>query len=80
MLVNVALHENRRDVGVEPDREEHRRQLDGLPADHSRGLGDGECVKVDDAVEDVAVVLARHPVDERAEMVAEVNRTGGLDA
>ena len=43
-------------------------------------LGDGERVEVDDAVEDVLLVLAGHPVPQRPQVVAEMDVTGGLDA
>jgi hypothetical protein len=54
----VALHEHGGHVGVEPDREQHRGELEGGLADDAGRLGDGECVEVDDAVEDVLLVLA----------------------
>ena len=80
MLDDVALDEDRGDVGIEPDREHHRRQAHGVVADHSRRLGDGERVQVDDAVERVAVVLVVDPVPQRTQVVAEVDVTGRLDA
>lgn len=43
-------------------------------------FGDGECVKIHDAVEDVSIVLARDPVHQGAQMVAKMDRTGGLNA
>jgi hypothetical protein len=36
-------------------------------------------VKVDDAVENVTVMLARDPVREGSEIVAEMHWSGGLD-
>src|SRR5262249_44139485 len=45
-----------------------------------RVLGDGERVQVHDAVEGVDLVLAGHPVPQRAQVVAEVDLAGGLDA
>jgi hypothetical protein len=36
-------------------------------------------VKVDDAVENVTVVLARDPVREGSQIIAEVHWSGGLD-
>ena len=80
VLGHVALHEHRGDVGIEADREQHRRQLDRGLADHAGLLGDGQRVQVDDAVERVALVLAVDPVAQRPQVVAEVDVTGGLDA
>ena len=53
MLDDVALDEDRGDVGIEPDRVHHRRQAERVVADHSGRLGDRERVQVDDAVERV---------------------------
>ena len=80
MLGNVALDEHRGDLGVETDGEEHRCQVGGGGADHIGFGGDRQGVQVDDAVEDVLVVLPVHPVPEGAEVVPEVDRTGRLDA
>ena len=76
----MALHEHGGDVGVEADREQHRRQLERRVADDARLLGDGQRVEVDDPVEDVLLVLVRDPVAQRTEVVAEVDLAGGLDA
>ena len=43
-------------------------------------LRNGERVQIDDAIERLAVVLIGHPVAERAEQVAELHISGGLDA
>jgi hypothetical protein len=37
-------------------------------------------MEVDDAMENIAIVLTRDPTDQSAQMVAKVDRTGGLDA
>ena len=80
VLDDVALHEDRGDVGIEADRVHHRRQAQRVVADHARRLGDGERVQVDDAVERVAVVLVVGPVPQRPQVVAEVDVAGRLDA
>ena len=49
-------------------------------ADDAGGLGDGEGVQVDDAVERVARVLAGHPVAQRSEVVAEMHVARRLHA
>ena len=77
---HVALHEDGGHVGVEADREQHRRQPQRGLADHARRLGDGEGMEVDDAVERVALVLAVDPVAQRPQVVAEMDVAGGLDA
>ncbi len=76
----VALHEDGRHVGVEADGVQRRRQLQRLATDHAGFLGHRQGVQVDDAVEGVARVLADHPVPQRAQVVAEVDLAGGLDA
>ena len=80
MLVDVALHEDGCNLGVETDGEKHCRKFESLFADDSGTVENGECVEIDDAVVHVPVVLAGDPVDEGAEVVSEVNGTGGLDA
>ena len=80
VLDDVALDEDRGDVGIEPDRVHHRRHAERVVADHARRLGDGERVQVDDAVERVADVLVVGPVPQRTQVVAEVDVTGRLDA
>ncbi len=80
MLVDVALHEDSRDVGVEPHGKQHRCQFDRLFPDDVRLVENRQGVQVDDPVEHVAVVLPGNPVDECPEMVPEVNGPGGLDA
>ena len=80
VLDDVALHEHGGDVGVEPDGEQHRRQLRRALADHARLLGDGEGVEVDDPVERVGLVLAGDPVPQRAQVVAQMDVAGRLDA
>ena len=80
VLGDVALHEHRGDVGVEPDREQHRRQLDRGLADDAGLLDHGQRVQVDDPVEDLVLVLPVDPVAQRTQVVAEMDVTGGLDA
>ena len=58
MLVDVALHEDGGDFGVESDGEQHRGKLDRLLSDDVRLVEDGQCVQVDDAVENVVGMLS----------------------
>lgn len=78
--MNVALDKDSRDIGVKANSKEHGGELNCLLAKNSGGLGHGESVEINNAMKDIAVVLPRDPVDERAQMVAQVDRTGGLDA
>ncbi|CAB5069099.1 unannotated protein [freshwater metagenome] len=80
MLGHLTLHEHRCCVGVKADREQHGGEPERVIADHLGLGGDGQRVKVDDAVEGVALVLADHPVPEGAEVVAQMDVTGGLNA
>ncbi len=80
MFGHVTLHEHGRHVGLEPDGEQHGCQLQRALTDDARCLGDGERMEVDDAVEGVARVLARHPVAQRSEVVPEVHGARGLHA
>jgi hypothetical protein len=77
--MNVALDENSRYFGVKTHSEEHGGQFDSGLAQDAGLLRNGERMEVNDAVEHVSVMLARHPVDQSAQMVAKVNRTGGLN-
>jgi hypothetical protein len=76
----MALHEDRRHVGIETDREQHGCQPHGGVADHAGGLGDGQGMEIDDPVKGIGVVLAIDPVAQGPEVVAQVDFTGRLDA
>lgn len=79
MLMDVALDEDRCDIRVQTHRKENRSEFEGLDADGSRHIRDGESVQVHDPMEDIFFVLSRDPVDEGTQMVAQVDRAGGLD-
>ena len=80
VLGHVALHEDGGHIGVEADGEQHRGQFHRGRAERVGAFGDGERVQIDDAVEGVVLVLSRHPVAQRTQVVAEVHFAGGLDA
>ena len=80
MLWKVALHEYCCYIGVETHRKKHRGQRQRLIAQYTGPFGDGECVQVNDAVKHIVLVLARHPVAQRTQIVAKVHMTSGLDA
>jgi len=49
-------------------------------SEDARGIGDGECVQVDDAVKDVVVVLTRDPIAQCTQIIAEMDFASRLDA
>jgi hypothetical protein len=80
VLGHVGLNENCGDVGVESDGEQHCREVERVFAEDARGFGDSQGMQINDAVVDVTGVLSRDPVAQRAEVIAEVHLTSGLDA
>ena len=80
VLGNVTLHEDRRLLGVESDGEQSGGEIECARTDDSGAIGHGEGVEIDDSVERVAFGLTTHPIAKGTEIVAEVHRTGGLDA
>ena len=68
--MNMALHEDGGNVGVESDSKQHCSQVERLLAQHPRRVSNGEGMKVDNSVEHVSVVLPRDPVHQRTEMVS----------
>ena len=80
MAGDVALQEERAAVGLEADREEQRRQVERAVVQILRVVVDRDRVQVDDAEERVALVLGRDVLAHRADVVADVFGTRGLDA
>ena len=77
----MRLDEQRAPLRVEAQREQLGGRDAGALAQRLRVVLDGDRVQVDDAVERVVVVLQRHPLPQRTEVVAEMERVrGGLDA
>ena len=67
--------------GSRPSAEQLGRADPGALAQQGRVVAGGDRVQVDHAVEGVVGVLQRHPVAQRTQIVAEVERVGGrLDA
>ena len=77
---HVALQEERAALRVETDREEERRQVERAVVQVLRVVVGGDRVQVDDAEEGVALVLGRDVLAHRADVVADVLGTRGLDA
>src|SRR5579875_693675 len=81
VLGYLALHEHRAAGGVDPGGEQLGDRDQGTAAQRGRVVLDGDRVQVHHAVERLVLVLQRHPVADRAQVVAEVERVGGrLDA
>ena len=77
---HVALREDRRAVGVEPRREEHREEVERAVVQVLRVVVDRDRVQVDDAEERLAELLRLRVLAEAADVVAEVLVARRLDA
>ena len=77
---DVALREDRRPLGVEAGRDEHREQVERAVVEVARVVLDGDRVEVDDAEERLAVLLGLRVLAEAADVVAEVLVARRLDA
>ena len=77
---DVALGEHRRASGVEPGRDEHREQVEGLLVQVARVVLDRDRVEVDDAEERLSELLRARVLAEPSDVVAEMLVAGGLDA
>ncbi len=81
VLGHLGLHEHGAAGRVQPEREQLRDGDPGARGEQRRVVLDGDRVQVRDEVERVVVVLQGHPLPQRAEVVAEVERVRGrLDA
>ena len=78
---HLALHEDRRPLGVDAHRHQLRRRAQGALAEHLRVLLEGDRVQVGDEEERLVLPLEVDPLPQRPEVVAEVERVGRrLDA
>ena len=77
---HLALHEHRRAVGIEPGREQHRRDVQRQTMQLGRVVLDRDRVQVDDAEEGLALLLRARVLAEPARVVAERRLAGRLDA
>ncbi len=80
MLGAVALDEQRAAVRVQPEGQQRRRHLAGLPSESIAVMEAGQGVVVDDAVDRLELLLERDVVADRPEIVPEVDDPGRLDA
>ena len=78
VLGDVALHEHRADLRVEPAREEPGGGVEGTAAQLGRVLFDRQGVQVDHAEDRVGLVLVDDPLAEGPEIVADVRRARRL--
>ena len=78
---HLALHEDRRALGVDAHRHQLGGGAQGALAEHLRVLLDGDRVQVGDEEERLVLALQVDPLPQRPEVVAEVERVGRrLDA
>ena len=77
---HVTLREDGRALGVEPGREQHRREIERLLAEVLWVVLDADRVQVDDAEEALAALLGRGVLAEAADQVADRLVARGLDA
>src|SRR5690606_15461280 len=80
VLVDVALHEHRAHLWIQPGRQQQRRRLPAQPAHPCRIVVDGQRVQIDDAEQRVRPVLVlRGPLPHGAQVVPERQVPGRLD-
>ena len=72
VLRHVALDEQGADLGIQTERQQSRRRVEGAGAQHRRLDVQRQGVQVDQAVERVVLVLERHPVAEGTEVAAQM--------
>ena len=77
---DVALDEDGRAIGIEPGREQHRREVERRGAQLVGVVLDADRVEVDDAEEALAELLRRDVLAESADVVAEMLLSCWLDA
>ena len=80
MRVDLRLVENDVLLRVHARRDERRRDLARGAAQIGRVLPDRDRVHVDDAIDAIVMILQRHEFRDRAEIVAEMQIAGRLDA
>jgi hypothetical protein len=68
------------DLWVETNRKQHGGKFNCVFTKHARLVSNGEGMQVDNAVEHVVGMLTRNPIAESAEVVAQMNVAGWLNA
>ena len=79
MLGHMALHENSCYFRVETNCEKCGGKFESARAQDARTIGHCERMKVDDAMEGVAFVLAHDPIAQSPKIIAQMDDSGGLD-
>ena len=77
VLGDLRLQEDRGLLGVDSGGDHLRRAAERPVGQRGRVGLDGQCMQVSDPVERLVVVLQRHPLPQRPEIVAQVQRVGG---
>src|SRR5574341_1366323 len=80
VLRHVRLDEQGAALGIQPGGQQGERHLPGAGGQRLRLVRLGHGVQVHDAEEALMLSLERHPVLHRAQVVADVELAGGLDA
>jgi hypothetical protein len=80
VLGHVALHEDRRPLGIDPCCDQDLGRLQRLGREVGGIPREGQGVEVDDAIEGVVLVLELDPVAQGAHVVAQVHVTRRLDS
>jgi hypothetical protein len=80
VLGHVTLYEQGGPGGIDADGDEKLGQLEGAITELGRVLGNGEGVEIDHAEDRLGLLLVDDPVAQGPEEVAQLDRTGGLDA
>jgi len=80
VFAHVALHEQPRFRLIDAGRQQHHRKFERLASQDVGFLRQRQRVHVDEAEDVVGLVLPGDPVFDGAEVVADVNRAGGLNA
>ena len=80
MFPNMALYKEGGAGGVDTYSQEKLRELEGPSAKFSGVLGNGEGVEINHAEDGVGLILVGDPMAQGTQEVAELDRTGGLDA
>lgn len=79
MLRYVALHEHGCSIRVEAHCEQCRCEIQSIRPDDTRCVRCRQRMKIHDAVECIAFVLARDPLSQSTEIIAEMDTASGLD-
>ena len=80
MGAHLTLLEQDGTIGIDPAGDQCRRHFANAIAQRRRVLCDRDRMQVDDAIDALMCILHRHPFADGAEIIAQVQIAGGLDA